>query len=389
METRRPAKKRKHIEQQSENAYLHVLPVETRTHAKKRTRIEQPEDAYLHALPNEVLYDEIRPHLRPKDKFYLSRECANFHALFQIDLDKLALLRAVVDDKKEIVKKILDTRPELLLEEPRNLVIESKFTWQKFCAKKALKMALMRHQVGMVELILPYFKVLEERGDIEEGRKEALRQWDEVDVAISKQEENLDDFIQPLITMISKETFPNGSEGDRLIDRISEETKASLSAFIKTILPDEAITLDNYVDVEKLLIATYKAYYDARFNTFQNWNQRDLFCIGVIGFLQSVQNPELAKAFCESLYYVVEEKRPISARAESLKLFDNKTSFYRSSRDAHSGVGSDWLIGRWGSGGCGGKTTGVYLETYVEEKQACLARLKASLSQDVGLDMSP
>jgi hypothetical protein len=106
-------------------------------------RKEQREDAYLPALPNEML-DKIGSYLPPKDKFSLSRAYANAHALFQPNLEKLALLQAVVDDKKDIVKMILDAKPELLLEEPRNLVIESKYTWQKFCAEEALKMALKR-----------------------------------------------------------------------------------------------------------------------------------------------------------------------------------------------------------------------------------------------------
>jgi hypothetical protein len=230
----------------------------------------------------------------------------------------------------------------------------------------------------MVELILPYFEKLEKRGDIKDGKKEALRQWDEVDAAISQQEENLDDFFLPLITVIAKETFANGSEDDRLIDRISEETKAALSVFIKTILPDEAITLDNYVDVEKLLIAAYKAY-NAQLYPL-HWKQRDLFCIGVIGFLQSVQNPGLGKAFCEGLYYVAKEKRPISARADSLKLADDKTVFYRSSRDSHSGLGSDWFVGRLGvelRDAFGGAA--VVFEKLCREKTGEFGELKSEL----------
>jgi hypothetical protein len=298
---------------------------------KKTKQVEQPEAPYFYTLPDEMI-DKIGFYLSPKDKFPLSRVGANFHAFFQPDLDKTALLQAVVHDKKQRVKKILDAKPELLLAEPSNLVIENKYTGQKFCDAEALKWALMRGQIEMVRLILPYFEKLEKRDVIEDGKKEAQRQWDEVSDAISKQEKNLDHIIQPLVTVLSKETLSNGSKDDKLIDRISEETITTFSEFVKKILPDEAFTLDNYVDTEKLLVAAHNVF-GMQCHTFQDQNQREIFQILVINFLQSVQNPELVKALWKNLYnelyFVTEKKSSISVHADSLMAGENKTLFDR------------------------------------------------------------
>ncbi|HLB43314.1 MAG TPA: hypothetical protein VJN02_10815 [Gammaproteobacteria bacterium] len=110
----------------------------------------------------------------------------------------------------------------------------------------------------------------------------------------------------------------------------------------KITLPNKAVKLDDdALDPELFLYAFYKLYAN-HFNRFQNWDQRDHFCIKVGGWIQSLLPPETAKIFCEGLYYVVEENRAIGSRAESLKLLDGE-SFYRSSRDSLSALGGKYL----------------------------------------------
>lgn len=345
------------------------------------------------SLPAEIQV-EISSYLDIKHKLSIRSVCTHL-GFFQQDLDKHAftkLLQAVMDDERETVKKILDTKPSFLLEEPViKEGVESRKTWQRFHAEKLLKIAIKRRQLGMVELLLPYFEELEKRGVIKDGKKEALEQWDQAYAEVSKQEENLNDFFQPLITVILKETFPHGLKGE-----LNEETKETLAAFRKKVLPDEAIWLDDYFDVEQLLIAAYTAY-DNNFNVLQTWERRCLFCICVIGFIQSLITPELAKMFCESLNDVVENNQPIGDRAAALKLVNN-TSFYRVSGDSPSGLGRSFMV--WLGGGAGRPRTGGGglgavrivglddLKNYVEKKQTSLASLREDLNQDSGLDMS-
>ncbi|HLB42175.1 MAG TPA: hypothetical protein VJN02_04885 [Gammaproteobacteria bacterium] len=341
---------------------------------------------------NDILLKEMIKYFSLKDQISLSKTCQYFQGLFKANLNKLAfeqLLQAILDDDRGTVKRILDAKPELLQQVPeKDLVIESKLTWQRFHAEKPLKMALERRQLEMVKILLPYFETLKN------GKEEALAQWKVREV--SEQEKAQYALkMKVLIDVIAKETFSNGTQQDRLIDRISEETRAALEAHRKELLPDVAITLNNYVDVEEFLAAGYTVYHD-HFNVFQNWNQCDLYCVAVLGFSQGVQSPELGKVFCESLYDVVEENKPISARSAALKLADNETSFYRSTRASLTGLGFDHLIGARrgglpargpGRGGLAG-ASGV-LKNYVEQKQMSLAGFRQSLSQEIGHDTSP
>jgi hypothetical protein len=154
----------------------------------------------------------------------------------------------------------------------------------------------------------------------------------------------------------------------------------ALSQFRDMLLPEHAVNLDNYFDIELLLYAAYKLYND-RFNDFQHWQQRDAFCIGVIGFIQSLVTPETAKIFCEGLYYVVEENRKIKARATLLKLLDEE-SFYHSSRESRSGLGFDFIC-EW-RGGAGRNSsshvsmTEILWKSYVKQKQQNFETLRSA-----------
>jgi len=261
------------------------------------------------------------------------------------------LLQAVVDGDQLGVKKILDQNPELLeLAAPDDLVIESQLTWQRFKAEHPLVMALKRDQVKMVEVMTPYFEKLDG------GDKEALRQWriaDQQKQAAKTRSENFD--FESLIDVITKETFLNGKDistknayGTTTITTFSQETEDALEAFRKAVLPDEAVLCD-YYDINELLKAALKAY-ATHFDKFKSNNareQRTIFCVKVIGFIQSLFSREDAEVWCEGLCNVVEENKKIRERAKKLKQ-PGGDSFYRSSRSSHGGLGFEYFIGRSG-----------------------------------------
>lgn len=158
----------------------------------------------------------------------------------------------------------------------------------------------------------PYFLKLEN------GREEALTQWDEAKKILEKQKDKgkiFKQIFEELINVITKETFPNG--------KLSEATENALINFREMLLPKQAIVLNKYFDIDQILIAAYQAY-DQAYNDskWENWAHSSVFCIKVIGFIQSLGSPELARMFIQGLYIVVANiNQKMSHRAVSLKLY--------------------------------------------------------------------
>jgi hypothetical protein len=296
------------------------------------------------------------------------------------------LLLAVMEDDRKKAALILEQYPEyaLRVKQKQKLIFESKYTFQKFdlegCSPLAL--ACQMRELEMVKLLLPaadsYIASLkreegalkeaalkekrEEKGEedtqgalknlektikqAEEERTKALALWKpyathhnergEEEITIPPYYQAL---LQPLIDAFTREAFPNGEEMEALL---SDVTEVALASFREQILPPTPIKPD-YLDPELLLLAAYMAY-DLNFNQFQSWDQREHFCAKVIGFIQSILSPETAKVFCEGLYEVVEENKPISARAASLRLLrygrrETTAPFYREAASSVVGLG--------------------------------------------------
>lgn len=266
-------------------------------------------------------------------------------------------LQAVIDDDRNTVMEILDSNPELLLinDLPENLVIESKLTFQKFYAENPLKLAVKRKQIRMLELLLYYYDKLPQTDDMIAVKVESLSCWKYYE--IKKNRDNEDEIVIPedyliyatsLIDIFKNETFPNGIKGE-----LSNETELALSSLFNLLLPRKAVKLDDYLDVELLLLAIYQIYRDNYFSFNYNWNQLDTFCIRVIGLIQSLLIPETAEVFCESLENAVAEmnqgkEHKISQNAQEYQL-QNGFKFYRSSRDSRYGLGFDFLCGLFGA----------------------------------------
>ncbi|OGT38518.1 MAG: hypothetical protein A3F11_04495 [Gammaproteobacteria bacterium RIFCSPHIGHO2_12_FULL_37_14] len=282
------------------------------------------------------------------------------HSLFKMNDDVIhpmvreevmrQFLQAVMNDNSDLVKQLLDKHPELLVVKPiaydeKEFVIESPYTWQRFDVedKDALTIAVKRKQFKMIELLLSYYDKLEQTEAVMTAKTDALSKWSHYEmhndeIVIPREYAA---YLESLIDVFANETFPNGTAID---SPLGEQTEEALNWFRKITLPNKAVKLDDdALDPELFLYAFYKRYVN-HFNRFQNWGQRDHFCIKVGGWIQSLLTPETAKIFCEGLYYVVEENRAINHRAESLKLLDGE-SFYRSSRDSLSALGGKYLCG--------------------------------------------
>ncbi len=302
-------------------------------------------------------------------------------------------LQAVMDDDIETVKKCLDAEPDLISGLPdKNLVIESKLTWQKFYAETALTMAVKRKQIKMIELLLPYYDKLEQTDDVIKAKTEALSAW--VFYEIQKYAEGEDKIVIPqeyaayaqsLIDVFKEESFPHGIPGNAdfpMHGALSEKTENAIESLFNIVLPKKAVKLDDYIDPELFLLALCKVYRE-NIRTFYNFERLNVFCIRMIGLAQSILSPETAKMFCEGLYFVVEENRKICDRAESLKLL-NGEAFYHGTRDIHSGLAFEYLCGA-GSGSavdCTGLGRPIgSLEKLYQHKQQVFGNITQQLLQ--------
>ncbi len=328
----------------------------------------------LTQLPEDPVLNIVR-YLNNADLSNLSKTCRTLSIFTQPERSKRALsllLASVIDDKREMVHRILASHPALLLKTPHYLpFIESQYTWQKFFAESPLKIALIRNQVEMIKVMLPYLQRLD-LGDV-------MQQWEqaEEEIKLQKTTYNFDTLIAAINTS-------------------GQDMEDALQAFRDAVLPKDTIALNNYYNIEALLRAAHKAYHN-KFNNFTDWDQRDIFSVKVIGFLQSLVTPEVAQLFCEGLYDVVREGRPIRGRAASLKLL-NGVDFYRASCDSVEGLGYQYLCSGAaashftnGRGGDAMRGIGVWvarltgagvaasLKNYLEQKHQSLQNLKTSL----------
>jgi hypothetical protein len=346
-----------------------------------------PQEVFASALTNNVMST-------------LSNTCHHFHTLFKQPLINRALMtlwQAVIDDDRELIKRILDEKPELLLiDPPQDFVIESQLTWQKIYAENPLTMAAKRKQIKMIELLLPYYDRLPQTESVMKAKEKGLSAW--VYYEIVKNNQGKDEILIPqeyadyalaLINVFSQETFPNGIPGENDIPmtvEFSEETEGALNQLFNKLLPEHAVKLDDCFDMELLLLAVYKSYVK-NFNLFQNWKQRDAFCVRVIGLIQCVQSPETAKIFCEDLDGVVSaqqkgQEKEISEQAKGHKLKDGAT-FYRLCRESLAGLGFNFLCGIFGASRAGTAVDGperaqaLIWKNYVEQKQQIFGMLRS------------
>jgi hypothetical protein len=289
----------------------------------------------------------------------LSETCNPLNEFFKKPLKNrmlLTLCQAVLDDHREQARTILIANLNLM-DALLNETIESKFTFQRFRSVSPLEIAVQRGQIKMIELMIECCEQSLSAEEAKLAKDKILSAWSKAHPAQKNAQgeeeivipEEYTSYVLSLINVFARETFPNGVDGE-----LSEDTGSALSfLFNNMLLPESAVKLDDYLDVELFLLALYKGYV-AHINTFQNWDQRDAFCIRVIGLVQSVLSPETAKIFCEGLDAVVTALRngeEIKFSENALKhLFKDGTSFYRSSRGSQEGLGSKFLSGIYARG---------------------------------------
>lgn len=308
----------------------------------------KPEQTLYFNLLSEDLQKKLTSYFDDRRSIYLSEFSLFPEALAQKPLKKLS--QAIIDDDRQTVKNILEINPKLLLLEPHNLVIESQYTWQKFIAENALTMAVKRKQINMIELLLPYYARIEDQHAAQKAKQASLSAWAYYD--IKKYAEGKEEIVVPVDYATYAQSLIDVFRTGIVEGKLSERCEDTLSLLFNTILlPKTAVKLDNYIDVELLLIAIYQAYQDIlQHNKTLNFLTMECyasFCIRVIGLVQSALSPETAKIFCEGVRLVKDRK----IEAITLKLL-TREAFYRSSRDSRSGLGFEYLCNETGTRAC-------------------------------------
>jgi hypothetical protein len=206
-----------------------------------------------------------------------------------------------IDGQEEKILEVLKEFPELLLKEPEsNLVIESKFNNCRYTVKTPFAMLLKTKQGDAIKRIWPYLD------KIENGHEKALKLLQDY-----KKENN-----QKKKENKAKKTL---EMMNAIIDMmLANRGIEALDQFQKDILSPNAIWLKE-LDFEALLLAACQAY-DTRLEEFHDHDQCDAFTIRVIGLLQYLQFPWIAKLLSTGLADVVNENMPIDEMENVLML---------------------------------------------------------------------
>lgn len=266
------------------------------------------------------------------------------------------LVQAVIDDDFSTVDIILDFDPLLLKIEPSEFGItevESQLTWQRFKTENVFIMAQKLHRLKIMETMLPHFEKLEQaretKCNYQDLQTEVMQQWIMPSFNANRgmmrfdklQEEYIETYFLPLINTIAEDKVVGIDEHVNANTVIDVKTELELEAFRKKILPNEAVAIDNYVDIEVLYIAANKAF-DLHDKKCNHWGQKHIYTQRVIGFIQTLLSPEPAMIYIGQGIYpasIVQDVTP-----QILKLRPDNRSMYRSSRSDRSHIGFNAYI---------------------------------------------
>ena len=344
-------------------------------------------------LPIEV-QQHIAGYLDGQSVGCLSQSFSGFYA-FNQDRLSYTFLKAVVNDDRETADRMLKSRPDLLLMTPPKGMTVKTLAWQTFYAEAAPLMAAKRGQIEMLKIMRPHFDCLPDQGKANAMLAAVKEAWA---YQYKKNGQGVDEIMIPeeyryyanaLVDAFIAEPIQNNSN-------LSASAQSAFLAFFNILLPKSAVHLDDYVNPGVLLFALLNAYND-RIDHFQDLDQRDAFCIRIIGLAQSVLSVEDAKIFCEGLYHVVaQDSREVSKRANKLRLNNHGLYFYpqgcRPNVDSKAGLGFEFLcgfypafdsVGLWG--GIIGKLMASKVlgcwKTYVEQNQRTLENITQPIGE--------
>jgi hypothetical protein len=289
------------------------------------------------------------------------RDCNAFFQPLVLQRMLKSFLQAVVDDDRNTVQATLDSRPELLLENFENRpAIESQLTWQVFTAEPVVKILIKRGQIEMLKCILPYFEKLERKGALVQAKHYVLKQIEQaheemqqqplldLDALVTQITDGLDEITIGDMTSHIIDKFNGGIPERPVTEWTGERLKEKIQSFRDTLLPQKAVSLSNYYNIELHLYASIAAseqlYQLEGFdNMGQNLSIAVYYQMMVVGFLQSLVNPELAKTIQAGIEEVLDGKTTAEASQLKPKNPHSQEDYYRE-KESEEGLGYTTVI---------------------------------------------
>lgn len=251
----------------------------------------------LEQLPTELIQGPLAQYLSKEDLWNLSQASKVMFFSCQPLLEKQAakiLLSHVVKGEEAEALEMIDANPRLLL----ILSKATDYSGRSYQGLTPFQAALSSHDVALWKKIESYFDKLPD------GEAEKVRQFRQLFPEGLPQQESYD--FTELVQVIS-----NSSDADIMAALRKENNDTpicqALNGF-RTAFTDLAIK-EMFFNPSHLIDAL--KVYDAQFDRW-SWNQRDLFWRQVIGYTQRFLPACYAQAFCQGLYYILEEKEPLS-----------------------------------------------------------------------------
>lgn len=319
----------------------------------------------------------------------------NEDALY-LELTFQVFLQAVTDGNLEKVKELLDLDLQLLLSEPPNdLVITSTLTKRKFNAKNVLVLACKLNQIKMVELLLSYYKKLEQTDTITNIINTGLSSW-----TLYKKEKNShgkdqiiipENYIKTAKTLIGLST--HAASHERLINTTKDvnikkqseialcEIEYNINLLFEERLPDKACKLDEF-DVNLFFLALTRIFrdkLDLKLNDDDKFRQLVYkYCTPQINFIQSAFDPETATVFCTGLHKVItgienKEEIPLNQNTIEFKL-EYGESFYSNIHHSDRRPKPGFAYGIFGQRINSQNIGGFGVKTYDLFESLCLAK---------------
>lgn len=290
--------------------------------------IDLPQDIFINSMADAGVPENIITPMIVN----LSMTSKNLNGLFELDVvdrARVKFCQAVIDDDHKTATNILALKPKILSEKiSKKFFIQSQLTWQRFCMEDPLMMAVKRKQLKMIKFLVDNIDI--------DNTVNALSAWESYQIENSKIviSEVYGNYAKHLIDIISQENFPHLE-----FKQFNNETKFTLSLLRNFLFPNKAVKLDNYFNIELLLLAVYKTFLE----NFDNLTlQQQIICnIRLVGLIQSALSPETAKVLCSGFGSNLMQDQGLLLIKSVNDYFINPVnqSFYRNDCDSMIGLG--------------------------------------------------
>jgi len=325
--------------------------------------------------------DPLLEHLPLESLLNLSLTTKTLYGEYQPYIASYRLASRVLWNRPDEVNKLLEAakdNPEKLMPLLQNPVIipielPSGHLFQGYTPFQA---ALCTWNIELCELFKGYFKKIPD--GLEKMQAQINKIFPEgIEAHIEKQKkaalEFKDKTLRPLIDVISANTTSEADVKAMLKEKHADSLLGkAIAAFREEI---EKLSGEDHVS-NPFYLQEASHLYEECLDTFTTWDQRDLFCIQGIGYVQCYSPACDLQAFAQGLYYLIVKRETFLGSFKFTDVWDGVTHLEIKMKDFRS-LGFDYVADRWGGGGQGCRVVGVggstrISEFFIKQKQQAL-----------------